>query len=90
MSRVSLSIRYIAEGVQALQDHLADGGGIFSDAAGEDQGIHATQNGSVGPDILFQPVGEYFQGKFGPALTCLGGLDYIAHVVTEAGDAEQS
>ena len=63
---VAVRIDPDAEEVQTLADSQADGGALFPDPSGEDQGVQAAQDGDQGTQILLGLITEQSD--------CLGGL----------------
>lgn len=68
----------------------ADRGGVFANASGEDEGVDAVEGGSEAKDAFGESVAEDINGEFGAGVAVVGGFEEGAHVVAEAGEAEET
>ncbi len=86
---IALPVNFNPEKFQAGADSFAEGGGVFANAAGEDEGVQATEGGGVGADPFFRLVAKQGQGLGGVDIGGFGG-EQIADIRTGTGYAEKT
>src|SRR5690606_20312088 len=87
---VEIGVDGDAELVEAGADGFAQPGVVFADAGGEHEGVAAAELGEEGADPVADGVDVDVEGAFSAAVAGEGGGADVAHVVADAGDAEQS
>ena len=80
------SIEHDAERLEAVADTTAHRRAVFTDAAGEDQRVAATEHGEVRPDVLLHAVAEHGQRQGRCGITRGGTGGHLTHV----GDTGQA
>ena len=79
-----------AHELEAIADRGAEGGGVFADAVGEDEGIEAAEGGGEGGDGAADAVDKEVEGELGAGIS-LGGGDFDGREVGgDARDAAQA
>jgi len=79
-----------SETFETLAASSPDGGGILSDAAGEDNGIQTSQHCEVGPDIFLDAVAGDLQGQFGKRFPKVRHPENLTHVVGAANPLQST
>ena len=76
--------------LEDFRPFLSNRCGVFADATGEDQGIDPVEAGAQCQNGFGQPIAEYVDGQVRPAIAVIDGLHKGAHVIAQAGNAEQA
>ncbi len=87
---VAVFVDLVAENLEVVHCHLADKLAVLADTAGEHEGIDARESHGDAADFTGEPVGEGFEGNLGAHVAFARGLRQGAHVVRQAGEAEEA
>ena len=85
---VAVRINPDAEKLQTLTDAQADGGGVFPDPSGKDQGVQAAQDRGQGTQILLGLIAEQGDGLGGMPVRGFS-FEQVAHVRADPRNPEQ-
>ena len=77
---VLLRVKLDAEVFQTVADGCAHGAGVFADAGGKDDAVHAAQSRGIGADILADLVGELVERQLCGLVALFGCGVQIAEV----------
>ena len=70
-----------AQELEALNGPMPDQRAVLADAGGEHDGVDAAHDGSIGPDVLPDPVGEHVDGHLAVVIAFFRANFDVAHVV---------
>ena len=79
------------ESGEPFHDALADGEGVFADAAGEDEGVSTAEKDVVCADVLDDAADEHLDCEFSLSVAVGSGVHHVAHVAAvDSADAVET